>query len=116
MTEQTINYRLSELPKIESICEQISDLNLGIALVWVYVWENIRDFYDDADYKIKDKETVWKVLVEHISKGESFTLGYGNESLSKHVYDWLTNNDLMVDLTSMESDETDNQDEGEVTA
>ena len=102
--------KLTELPKIESIIKQISDLNLGIALVWVYVWDMIDNYYDDPDYEIKDKETVWTALVEHVSKGEGFSLEYGNEYLSEHVYDWLTNNKLMVDLNNIqEDDETDNQ-------
>jgi hypothetical protein len=101
----------AELPKIESVVKQINDLKLGLALVWVYVWCVIDNYYDDSDYVIKDKETVWNALCEAVANGQGFTLEYGNESLTEHVYDWLTGSGLMKDLNNIEDEETDNQEE-----
>jgi len=92
----------NELPKMEAILEQISDLDFGGALVWVYVWDVICDYYNDEGYKIKEKERVWEALCEAVSENIGFTLQHGTESLTEEVREWLIESELMIDLTDEE--------------
>ena len=79
--------------EIESIIDKIGELSVFPSLVWVYVWDVVRDmletFREDEDYIVPmSNEEVWQLFWDQADKN-GFTLEYGTEQLSEHVSDWL---------------------------
>ena len=98
--------------EIESIIDKISQLSVFPSLVWVYVWDVVRDmletFREDEDYTVSmSNEQVWQLFWDQADKN-GFTLEYGTEQLSDHVSDWL----FEIDAIGM-NDEEEMSDEDE---
>ena len=85
---------------INIIIDQISHLPVGLPLVWVYVWDVIKD-----EYTGDNEELVWDKFWETSDK-EGWTLEYGTEVLYEHVLDWLIDNDF--NSSEDEEEEEDN--------
>lgn len=90
---------------VDQVCNEITKLytNNGVPLplLVVYVWDIIRDFYNDSDMSMKPKIDVWQRLWAE-AETQGFTLEYGSEALYDHLRDWLIETGLMVDITDVE--------------
>ena len=68
----------------------ISEIPVGLPLVWVYVWDVIKARIDDEDF-IGEELPVWNALWTTVDS-ERFTLEYGTEQLYEHIEEWLVKN------------------------
>lgn len=91
---------------VDQVCSSITKLyeNNGVPLplLVVYIWDIIRDFYNDSDFSMKPKHEVWQRLWADSDK-QGFTLEYGNEHLYDHLRDWLLETGLMKDMTEVDA-------------
>jgi hypothetical protein len=84
---------LDTYSKIESITEQIGELDVFPPLVWVWTWDvtksMIENFRSDPDYSVMmDDEEIWELFWRDADKN-GFSLEYGTETLDEHISDWL---------------------------
>lgn len=99
---------------INQIIDQLNNLSVFPSLVWVWAWDNVKyklDYYraesgEDwiLDPKMTEKD-VWDLFWDQADKN-GFTLEYGVESLDEHVFDWMIDNDILIENTE-EFDEDD---------
>jgi len=97
---------------IESIIDQISKLPVGQPLVWVYVWDVAKDFYQDVqaggydEYGVTmDLEEVWELFWTQADIN-GFSLEYGTEDLYEAVRDWMIDQSIIEEI-----EEDDNEDD-----
>ncbi len=94
--------------KINKVVDDITDLKVFPSLVWVWVWDVIRNMHDTnpnvtpfgpaQDYAfIGDLDVVFKALWEQVDT-TGFTLEYGVEDLDEAIRDWLIDNNFLVAL------------------
>lgn len=89
---------------ITKIIEQISELGVFPSLVWVYVWDMVRDNLDtfhaeSGEYNVVNpgmtEKDVFNLFWEDADKN-AFSLEYGTEQLHEHVFDWMIERDILV--------------------
>jgi hypothetical protein len=92
--------------KLNKIIDLLNDLDVGPSLVWLYTWDMIKhnlDYYTEdsgetliVNPAISEPEA-FQMMWEEADK-QGFTLEYGNESLSEHVFDWMVDKNLLIDV------------------
>jgi hypothetical protein len=99
---------------IEDIIERISNLPLGLPLVWVYAWDVARDLFtsiqegQEEEYCVtEDIEDVWEMFWVDAGKN-GFSLEYGPEALYDHIRDWMTDRQI-IDEVPEEDDEDEDE-------
>ena len=99
---------------INLIIDQISNLSVFPSLTWVYTWDIVKDKLDNyfpgsgESYIVNPKMTekdVWDLFWIQADRN-GFTLEYGLEDLHDHVFDWMMENDILIEDTE-ELDEED---------
>jgi len=80
---------------INSIIDQIGNLQLFPPLVWVWAWDVAKTTYEDfqdgtnGEYGVTMSiEEVWELFYENADQN-GFTLEYGTEDLYEHIRDWM---------------------------
>lgn len=92
--------------RINEVIYKLQNLGVHPSLVWVYVWDIVKDkldyYHPDSgeDYVINNKLTekdVWDLFwTDAESKG--FSLEYGTEQIHEEVFDWMLERDIIVAL------------------
>lgn len=91
---------------LNKLIDGLSELNVHPRLVWLYVWDIVKDkldyYHGDSgeDYVTSDKLTekdVFNLFWEDADKN-GFSLEYGTESLDEAVFDWMLERDIIVVL------------------
>lgn len=102
--DMTNNPKSEELEIIRDILDKLNKLNKTLfpSLVWLWVWDIIDNFYQDEELFIRTQDIVWEAL---LNDTPAFTLEYGTEHLYEWVRDWMFNNNLMIDIADMDSEE-----------
>lgn len=102
---------------IEDIIEKISKLPVGLPLVWVYVWDVVRDLYtsiqegQEEEYCVtEDIEDVWEMFWTQADKN-GFTLQYGTEDLYEAVRDWMIDQSIIDDYIDESQEDVIDSDE-----
>lgn len=83
----------------------LNDLGVFPALVWLWAWDAVLtklDYYqpDCGEYfcvnpKFTEKD-VWDLFWDQADK-MGFTLEYGTEMLDESVFDWMMDNDILIE-------------------
>lgn len=97
---------------IDSIIDQISELPIGLPLVWVYVWDVVKstwtsfmDGSEGQEYCTQmDLDEVWELFWTQADKN-GFSLEYGTESLYEAVRDWMFEQDIIGESEAEEDSE-----------
>lgn len=85
---------------LDQMIDKLSSMPIGVPLVWLYVWDVIKNSYDvmshdegytiaNPDYSIDD---VWDLLWS----SPIFSLEWGVEQLDEEIRDWLINNEFII--------------------
>jgi len=98
---------------IEDIIERISNLPLGLPLVWVYAWDVARDLFtsiqegQEEDYCVtEDIEDVWEMF--WVDAGDNgFSLEYGPEALYEAIRDWMIDRHIIDEVPEEEDEDED---------
>ena len=91
---------------LDDVVEKLNKLPIGASLVWVWVWDMIRDKFDRYktieeynDYVITEGTTldiIWEKL--WANPPSEFTLEYGAEYIDEAITDWLIDNSFIATL------------------
>ena len=84
--------------------------------MWTWAWNNVTDQLDYytpdsgeelvVNPKMTEKD-VWDLFWDQADKN-GFTLEYGVEDLNEHVFDWMLENDILIeDTDELDGDEDD---------
>ncbi len=97
--------------EIEDIIEKISKLRVGMPLVWVYVWDVVRDLYRNIQEGLEeeycvtvDEEELWQLFWTQADKN-GFTLEYGTEDLYEAVRGWMIDESIIEEYNEEDEDE-----------
>lgn len=93
---------------LDRMVEELNGLKVFPSLVWLWVWDVIRNMQDTnpnvtpfspvQDYVfVGDLDVVFQALWDQVDK-TGFTLEYGVEDLDEAIRDWLIDNDFLVAL------------------
>jgi hypothetical protein len=97
--------------KLNECLDILDTTDLGLSLVWLWVWSTVKNFMDDDSFRFNmSEEEVWDQLCQAVGSGYGFSLEYGAEQTHEDVRDWLIDNNIMTDLMFEEEEDT-NEDE-----
>jgi len=93
---------------LDRMVEELNELKVFPSLVWLWVWDVIRNMQDTnpnvtpfnpvQEYVfVGDLDVVFQALWDQVDK-TGFTLEYGVEDLDEAIRDWLIDNDFLVAL------------------
>jgi hypothetical protein len=95
--------------QLDQIVDTLNSVNIPMALIWLWVWDVIRDKYtsyettsewnDFVITKGVTLDTIWEKLWEN--PPSEFTLEYGAEYIDEAIQDWMIDNDF---LSALEED------------
>jgi hypothetical protein len=109
--------------QLDQMVDQLNNMPIGMSLVWLWVWDLIRDKYktyefvdEMSDYIVTNGttlDTIWEKLWNN--PPSDFTLEYGAEQIDEAVLDWMIDNEFLAileeDAWLDEEEETDVVDE-----
>ena len=93
--------------QLDQMINQFNGMEIGMPLVWLYVWDVIKQTYDEwsleEDIKVnpdKNLDDVWNELWSN----PVFSLEYGTEQLYEHVQDWLVVHEFVIGVDGESED------------
>ncbi|CAB4185377.1 hypothetical protein UFOVP1119_40 [uncultured Caudovirales phage] len=96
---------------IEDIIDKISVLPVGQPLVWVYVWDVVRQLWTDImegqeeEYcTAMDLDEVWELFWLQADVN-GFTLEYGTEDLYEAVREWMIDSEIIDEAVDEDEDD-----------
>jgi hypothetical protein len=109
--------------QLDQMVDQLNNMPIGMSLVWLWVWDLIRDKYRNyefvdemSDYIVTNGTTldiIWEKLWNN--PPSDFTLEYGAEQIDEAILDWMIDNEFLAileeDAWLDEEEETDVVDE-----
>lgn len=108
--------------QLDQIVNQLSNMPIGMSLVWLWAWDLIRDKY--KQYEFVDEwngyvitsgttlDAIWEKL--WANPPSDFTLEYGAEQMDEAVLDWMIDNEFLAILEDdgwLDGEEDTNVDE-----
>lgn len=84
MTDEEHSLMVATYLRLNQIVDNITSLNMGSSLTWVWVWDIIKGEIKEG----VDEDKVFAQLWKDADKA-GFSLEYGTESLHEHITDWL---------------------------
>lgn len=113
--------------QLDQMITNLRSMDLNAPLVWLWVWDQIVDIYNQHEednfaneYTIGEGVTLDIIFEALYSKPPAdFTLEYGTDQLDEAVMDWLTENGYLVALDDdgwLDEDEEVTADEAATTA
>lgn len=96
--------------QLDQIVNTLEGIPVGASLVWLWVWDLVRDKYNTFEFVSKYNDyvitsgvtldVIWNKLWE--SPPTSFTLEYGAEYIDEAITDWMIDNEF---LNALEDDD-----------
>jgi hypothetical protein len=89
--------------QLDQMVDQLNNMPIGMSLVWLWVWDLIRDKYKNyefidemSDYVVTTGTTldiIWEKLWGN--PPSDFTLEYGAEQIAEAILDWMIDNEFL---------------------
>ena len=89
--------------QLDQMVDQLNNMPIGMSLVWLWVWDLIRDKYKNyefidemSDYVVTTGttlDTIWEKL--WANPPSDFTLEYGAEQIDEAILDWMIDNEFL---------------------
>lgn len=96
---------------IEDIIDKIGSLRVGQPLVWVYVWDVVRQLWTDImegqeeEYcTAMDLDEVWELFWLQADVN-GFSLEYGTEDLYEAIRDWMIDSEIIDEAVDEDEDD-----------
>ena len=90
--------------QLDQIVNTLNSVDVAMSLIWVWVWDLIRDKYQSNEFITEGSEyvvstgvtldVIWNKLWE--SPPSDFTLEYGAEQMDEAVMDWMIDNNFLT--------------------
>ena len=92
--------------QLDQILDQLTNMQVGQPLVWLWCWDAIRDRF--REYSSGDLSSDY-IVPEHVSLDDifeklyasppaDFTLEYGPDQLDEAIMDWMIDNEFLTVL------------------
>lgn len=89
--------------QLDQMVDHLNNMPIGMSLVWLWVWDLIRDKYKNyefidemSDYVVTTGTTldiIWEKL--WANPPSDFTLEYGAEQIDEAILDWMIDNEFL---------------------
>jgi hypothetical protein len=89
--------------QLDQMVDHLNNMPIGMSLVWLWVWDLIRDKYKNyefidemSDYVVTPGTTldiIWDKLWGN--PPSDFTLEYGAEQIDEAILDWMIDNEFL---------------------
>jgi len=89
--------------QLDQMVDHLNNMPIGMSLVWLWVWDLIRDKYKNyefidemSDYVVTPGTTldiIWEKL--WANPPSDFTLEYGAEQIDEAILDWMIDNEFL---------------------
>ena len=89
--------------QLDQMVDHLNNMPIGMSLVWLWVWDLIRDKYKNyefidemSDYVVTPGTTldiIWEKL--WANPPSDFTLEYGAEQVDEAILDWMIDNEFL---------------------
>jgi hypothetical protein len=89
--------------QLDQMVDHLNNMPIGMSLVWLWVWDLIRDKYKNyefidemSDYVVTPGTTldiIWEKLWGN--PPSDFTLEYGAEQIDEAILDWMIDNEFL---------------------
>ena len=89
--------------QLDQMVDHLNNMPIGMSLVWLWVWDLIRDKYKNyefidemSDYVVTTGTTldiIWEKL--WANPPSDFTLEYGAEQVDEAILDWMIDNEFL---------------------
>ena len=100
--------KIDDKDKLNKCLEILESTDLGLSLVWLWTWSQIKWNMDDLEFKCTvTEDEMWNHLCEAVEAGMGFSLEFGAEQLSEDVRDWMFSRGYLVD-----PEDEDEEDDG----
>lgn len=98
--------KIGDKEKLNQCLDILDTTDLGLSLVWLWTWSQIKYNMDDLDFTCTvTEDEMWSNLCEAVEAGQGFSLEYGAEQLSEDVRDWMFSRGYLVDPEDEEEDD-----------
>jgi hypothetical protein len=95
---------------LNKLIDQLSEVNAFPPLVWLWTWDMVKDRLDSyspeggesyiTNPKLSEKD-VFDLFWEDADKN-AFSLEYGLDTLDDHIFDWMIQRNIIVDIEGEE--------------
>ena len=90
--------KTSDKDKLNQCLDILDTTDLGLSLVWLWTWSQIKYNMDDLDFTCTvTEDEMWNHLCEAVESGMGFSLEFGVEQLSEDVREWMFSRGYLVD-------------------
>jgi hypothetical protein len=90
--------KFEDRDKLNQCIEILESTDLGLSLVWLWVWDVIKYSMADEEYTCTvTEDEMWTHLYELVADGKGFSLEYGAEQLSEDIRDWMFSEGYLVE-------------------
>lgn len=90
--------RPDDKDKLNQCIDILNTTDLGLSLIWLFVWDTIKYKMKDETYEFTmSEDDVWNELVKSVDAGFGFSLEYGAEQLIEDIDTWLTTSGIVKD-------------------
>lgn len=87
---------------LDEMIDKLSQMPIGLPLVWLYIWDVIKSQYqsysaDAFDFYVINSEYTIDDVWNKLWAEPQFSLEYGLEALDDHIADWLVSNKFIIE-------------------
>ena len=105
-----------DMHKLNQCLDILDTTDLGLSMVWLWVWEQIKCNLEDGEWdQLVSEEEAWDLLGKAVESGRGFSLEYGADQLYEDIRDWMFEAGLITDLLDEDGwlDEVGEEDNGD---
>ena len=103
--------KIDDMHKLNQCLDILDTTDLGLSMVWLWVWEQIKCNLEDGEWdQLVSEEEAWDLLCKAVESGHGFSLEYGADQLYEDIRDWMFENGLIKDFEDEEEDEDNGDD------
>ena len=98
--------KIDDMQKLNQCLDILDTTDLGLSLVWLWTWSQIKDNLEDGEWdQLVSEEEAWDLLCKAVESGRGFSLEYGADQLYEDVRDWMFENGLIKEFEDEEDED-----------
>ena len=101
--------KIDDMHKLNQCLDILDTTDLGLSMVWLWTWSQIKDNLEDGEYdQLVSEQEAWELLCKAVESGYGFSLEYGADQHYEDVRDWMFTNGLIKEFEDEEEEDGDN--------
>ena len=98
--------KIDDMQKLNQCLDILDTTDLGLSMVWLWVWSQIKDNLEDGEWdQLVSEEEAWDLLCKDVESGRGFSLEYGADQLYEDIRDWMFEKGLIKDFEDEEEED-----------